>query len=411
MNDFRRIRTLLLLIIAPALLQPAQAVQQDDAQAGPAVQVMLAKTVRPLASPATESQAVPLVDSGHGMAYHGGPIMPFTNVYLIWYGSWAGDTSTTIIPDLITAIGGSSYFSILTTYDDSAGTSILNAVSLAGSTTDNYSQGTQLTNADVAAIVTSAQSIVGADPAGMYIVLTSPDVVETQEGFPNVCGWHSYMSDAYNTKYAWVGNPTSQGPGCIAQDASSPNGNVGADAMANVLVHELDETASDPDLNAWNNGLSAEIADVCNFNFGATFTVPNGSSANVTLGSRNYLIQQVWVNAGDGACGIQLASGLLPNAPASIAPTSSTPIQYTALPINIFWSASTGGAVEWYNVCYSDSGFQKQVCQGSTTTYAAFSQFPFSDLNVFRVQGCNAVGCGGWSPLSAEIYYCGAGEC
>src|SRR5581483_5546453 len=61
----------------------------------------------------------------------------------------------------------------------------------------------------------------------------------------------------------------------------------------------------DPDLNAWfHNSGSGENGDLCNFNFGPTFTTPNGAQANMTLGGQNYLIQQLWLNDGGGGCNI-----------------------------------------------------------------------------------------------------------
>jgi hypothetical protein len=36
--------------------------------------------------------------------------------------------------------------------------------------------------------------------------------------------------------------------------------------------------------------------------FGTTYPVANGSLANMTLGSRQYLIQRNWVNASGGYC-------------------------------------------------------------------------------------------------------------
>src|SRR5215471_9662975 len=78
--------------------------------------------------------------------YHGGPlILGTTNVYYIWYGNWSGNTATTILTDFANNIGGSPYFNINTTYSDGTGTAVTNAVTLAGSTTDNYSRGASLT--------------------------------------------------------------------------------------------------------------------------------------------------------------------------------------------------------------------------------------------------------------------------
>lgn len=43
-------------------------------------------------------------------------------------------------------------------------------------------------------------------------------------------------------------------------------------------------------------------ADKCAWKFGTSFTAKNGSKANVTLGSREYYIQQNWLNANGGYC-------------------------------------------------------------------------------------------------------------
>jgi hypothetical protein len=65
-----------------------------------------------------------------------------TDVYYIWYGNWSGNSATPILTDLANNIGGSPYFNINTTYYNGAGTHVSNSVRYAGSTTDNYSQGT-----------------------------------------------------------------------------------------------------------------------------------------------------------------------------------------------------------------------------------------------------------------------------
>ena len=50
------------------------------------------------------------------------------------------------------------------------------------------------------------------------------------------------------------------------------------------------------------------MGDLCNFNFGTEFTAPNGAPANVTLGSRNFLIQRNFVNSSVGG-GCQISYG------------------------------------------------------------------------------------------------------
>ena len=72
--------------------------------------------------------------------------------------------------------------------------------------------------------------------------------------------------------------------------------------MVSVIAHELEETATDPDLNAWYDSNGAENADKCAWTFGTTHTESNGSAYNMTLGARDYLVQQNWVNAQGGGC-------------------------------------------------------------------------------------------------------------
>ena len=75
--------------------------------------------------------------------------------------------------------------------------------------------------------------------------------------------------------------------------------------MASIIAHEFEESASDPDLNAWYDRRGAENADKCAWTFGATYTTNNGSLANMKLGQRDFLIQQNWVNAAGGYCALR----------------------------------------------------------------------------------------------------------
>jgi len=72
--------------------------------------------------------------------------------------------------------------------------------------------------------------------------------------------------------------------------------------MASVMYHELSETVTDPELNAWYDRRGYENGDKCAWNFGTTYTTSNGATANVSLGSRDWLIQQNWLNANGGKC-------------------------------------------------------------------------------------------------------------
>jgi hypothetical protein len=250
----------------------------------------------------------------NGIAYHGGPlILGTTNIYYIWYGAWSGNTATTILTNFASTIGGSPYFNINTTYYNGSGTRVSDSVVYKGAATDNYSQGTTLTNTAVQAVVSKAitSNALPNDPNGVYFVLTSADVAESSGFCTQYCGWHSHSAVAgIDVKYAFIGNPDRCPSACEGQSASSPNNNPGADGMASIIAHELEETVTDPQLNAWYDSRGYENGDKCAWNFGTTSTASNGSSYNVTLGNstvgyNNYLIQQNWVNASGGYCSVK----------------------------------------------------------------------------------------------------------
>jgi len=216
------------------------------------------------------------------------------------------------LTDFANSIGGSPYFNINTTYCDAsdctvAGTPVNNAVSFGGSAFDNYSLGSSLTNASIRTVVVNAigRGDLPRDPNGVYFVLTSADVSES--GFcSSFCGWHTHTNvSGTDIKYSFVGNPMHcSSTQCMRQRTVSPNDNPGADGMVNIIAHELEEAATDPDLNAWFDSLGRENADKCVWTFGTTYTVANGSVANMKLGTRDYLIQRNWVNASGGYCAL-----------------------------------------------------------------------------------------------------------
>jgi len=252
-------------------------------------------------------------NSGNGIQYWGGPVMQgTTNVYVIWYGTW-DSASMDLLSGFIGSLGGSPYFNINTGYFDGQGNSVTNSLSLAGSTHNDYSRGTNLGSSDIQRIVadTLAGGQLPLDPNGAYFVLTAADVKVSGFG-SSFCGYHS--AQTYNSsivRYAFVGNPYPLHSNCTPQQpvADSPNGNRGADAMASTIAHELDEIVTDPNLNAWYDGGGSEVADKCAWTFGSTYTVSNGSNANVNLGGKDYLIQQNWINASGGFCGMSASPG------------------------------------------------------------------------------------------------------
>jgi hypothetical protein len=242
--------------------------------------------------------------TSNGITYHGGPVMTgATKAYYIWYGNWANNTATTILTDLAQNIGGSPYFNINSTYTDANNVHVQNSVTFGGSTTDSYSRGTSLTDTAVQSVVADAIAAnrVPKDPDAVYFVLTSADVTASSGFCSQYCGWHTHGTiGGADIKYSFVGNPD-RCPTSCEQQTTSPNGNAGADGMASIIAHELEEAVTDPALNAWYDRRGYENADKCAWTFGTTYTA-NGAQANMRLGTRDFLIQQNWVNAAGGYC-------------------------------------------------------------------------------------------------------------
>lgn len=271
--------------------------------------------------------------SGTQILYHGGPVMNQSNsVYVIYYGSFPATTQP-IINDFLVGLSGSSQYGVNNTYNDPTSSSPmpipLNYAFVAPPSNpntnpsgsvywDSYSQGTQLSTKDIPGIVTHA--ILGGLPAnqnGVYLVVTAPDVKIA--GFcTSYCAYHTTSTAIYSglhIRFALIPDPTQKCSACnggiaVYGDTVTPNNDMGADTMADDIIHELSETVTDPDISAWYTRSGAENADLCNYIYDTPTpslvqtVLVNGSIAhyNATLNKRNFLIQLLWKNSGAGFC-------------------------------------------------------------------------------------------------------------
>lgn len=273
------------------------------------------------------------------MIYKGGPVITGTaNVYLIWYGDWAGNSAQAILEDLVKGFNGTAWYDINKTYyqinqiandagadaeaDADAGSTevrvpVGGTVEFVRSIQVGYLLGPRLFPGDIQKVVTQAiqTHLVPSDPNGMYFVLTSADVKENMgfAGFcSDYCGYHDAMKvDGVDIKFSFIGNSDQCPDSCNlstqmneAGVSNSPNGNWGADGMASVLAHELSEMVTDPDINAWSDGYGNENADKCAWRFDPTYPTLSGARANTRFNGRDYIVQQNWVNLDGGFCSL-----------------------------------------------------------------------------------------------------------
>jgi len=78
--------------------------------------------------------------------------------------------------------------------------------------------------------------------------------------------------------------------------------------MVDSIMHELSETVTDQDLNAWYTSNGSENGDLCNYNYGTWASLPeasNGAKYNAAWGGGDWLIQLIWKNSVTPGCAAQ----------------------------------------------------------------------------------------------------------
>ena len=260
--------------------------------------------------------AINPVKTNSKMIYHGGPVLlQIQDVYIIFYGSWtaASDATTMLIlSDFLSTIGNTPYMQINSDYTDSTGNPASAALVYGGSVIDSsYSHGVELTDSDIQGII--YDQIVNfrlpQDPQGIYIIVASADISSTATDFctPGAPPYHSNaIIFGARTQYVFLGNPNRCPTIAGAQFAGepTPNGDFAGDAMVTNLAHALNGILTDPLRNAWYDRYGLENADKCTGTFGQTYTTANGARANIHLGSRDYLLEQNWINDRKGRCAL-----------------------------------------------------------------------------------------------------------
>ncbi|HWY59113.1 MAG TPA: hypothetical protein VNZ03_31910 [Terriglobales bacterium] len=242
--------------------------------------------------------------------YNGGPVFETApTVYIIWYGNWSTKDKK-IIDYYFSHLGGTTQEKINTTYSDSSGKFVPNAVkhTTANDYHDNYSLGKALSgDGAIQQIVANAikNKHLPNDQNGMYFVLTYKDV--TDPGFcSSFCGYHGPSTSIVSgevIKYSMVGDPDQCPSGCetsvVLHDTGkggSPNMDPGADGTTAIMWHEFSESSSDPQVNlrtAWAGNFCGESGDCCAWLFGTVKTDSNGNFYTNTIGKKHYVMQEM----------------------------------------------------------------------------------------------------------------------
>jgi len=218
---------------------------------------------------------------------HSGNPMATTHIYSIYWGS----TFTTGYKDAVNAFLNTISTAPLNTVTNQYFVSpTKNQMTYSGTYLDSTSNPptSAPTTASILAEVYRAVVTLGKgtlDPAGLYLVFTDNFPSQTR-----YCAWHgagSVNKQSFTIAYQpFLGTVS----GCSANSMTgySVGSTIsGVDAVANVASHEIYETITDPQLNAWFDSSGAEIGDKCAWYFGST-----------KVGA--YSVQTEWSNAKSG---------------------------------------------------------------------------------------------------------------
>ncbi|MGI8826773.1 MAG: hypothetical protein ACR2JC_14195 [Chloroflexota bacterium] len=283
------------------------------------------------------------------LQYAGGPVMARTTSYVIFWlpsgrvydPSQPGDSAVQrVVVQYLHDVGGSSLYNLLTQYSPSPDRPILNESRFGGMVIDTRPYPHSGTTADPfrdadaraeVSRVATAQGW-GTGMTSTFFVLTAPDVQACESSTEatactfgpegHLCSWHSsYQRSGRPVLYAVLPYVARLSDCVVESDtASSPSGNLGADAEVSFVSHEQFEMVSDPLGNAWHDAYDMEVADKCQGNYGDVAA----DGHNVVLHGNPYVIQEEWSNA-DHRCTLTWSS-----VPTVVpAPVESTP---TVLP-------------------------------------------------------------------------------
>lgn len=247
-----------------------------------------------------------------------------------------GETDGSLVGNFLNNIGSTDYWNINSTYFDALGNKDQNFI-------NNWMQyksywaanegapkpGDVVTADDMVNLIETgfANGSLRYDPNTLYMIATGPGV-NLGGGFSSkslsYCAFHSgyWFNDGgpivqfgampYDADFN-PQHPTQKGFICTYL-TNGPNGDLGADATVSALVHETEETATDPVsltvppyFAGWLDRNGEENADKCAYTYGSTLAVNSLDYWNVTVGDKPYLIQRNWSNLTPQGCRIGLS--------------------------------------------------------------------------------------------------------
>ena len=231
----------------------------------------------------------------------------------VWVGNWAiGDVTNwnAVLGNIVNSLGGATansvalpghVFNTETLYFTSQGLTPpslqwVQNTDITDPTTTNVSDFDVSTH--INSFITAHPGVVPAGTTPVYIYIGANSTLLTSGFGTSYCAFHTYGAPTWaglaNVPFIAIQDFTSTYNRACAPQLVSPNGSPSLDGMASAMVHEVDETLTDPFLSSWYDAAGAENADKCARTYGVLSTIGT-ARYNVQLGSLKYLIQQNWL--------------------------------------------------------------------------------------------------------------------
>ena len=244
------------------------------------------------------------------LQYNGGAVEASgsKNFLIFWEptGSTVASNYNATLQQFFGDVGGSSLYGVASQYYQTvngANQNIANSASVGGTWTDTsaYPSGT-LQDANVQSEVTKAIAANGwptgiGDEYFVFLAKGENECMGSTCSFSTYCAYHGdFASGSSTVLYAAMPYAGTDLSGCGIQNSSpDPNG-ADTDAEISISSHELMETVTDPQLNAWFDASGAEIGDKCAYTYGAT----GANGADLTINGHPYIVQEEFSNSALG---------------------------------------------------------------------------------------------------------------
>ena len=265
-------------------------------------QEMGAVHVMPSRSASTATATTP---AQANMVYHGGPVLPNSTAYAVWWGDPAEfpPDEVTEIDKLLGGLNGSSYLAIADQYMFGSKATTRFGGNLYNDSSPPPTDTLRSPNVFYGLCQFLHANGLQPKPTDIYFAFTSN--FPTNQGF---CGYHSAGTCTGNLEtnassvfqFAYIPNLTSVNE-CSIQRENDPfwgvlpylapnNYSDGTRSIASLTGHEFMETITDPHINAWIAPNGNEVGDPCAYTF----------QSWVPLTNSNWQLQEIWSNQVSG---------------------------------------------------------------------------------------------------------------